>query len=462
LLGASPALAEDLSSPMDPTGGMRDIVVPSPCPGPECRPPTDELAPAAQGPRRVFVNFDAITLNADSSWEDARDNTSLILVTPSKTLPGLRISDPSDGGGLSMSQIEDIIIERMYALYLPYEVELVTSRPSSGNYHMIVFGSTCQQVAGEDCAGISLGDCDDYMPNNVSFVFPTGMEIDDIATTAAHEVGHAFGLGHIDNDEGVMYPSIQWVPPSAFEAGTVPDSSGCGSSYQDSDAVLMSTIGARGADFTPPSVTITSPADGAVVKPGATISVSATDNLAVRTIQLFVAGDLVVERDDPPFEFYMPGSVADGVVVIMAKAYDGNDNMSSHRIVVTVDRTEPECAIDADCPDGKHCESEFCVPDDVAPDLGELGDPCTSNADCSSGTCAQIGSDARCTQECTDDGGCPGGFECRGAIVCWPAEPDEEGEPAKNIFTCAVSERGSTPTLLVLLLAFAFALRRRR
>ena len=461
--GAGVAHAKDGADLGPVVGPIDDIVVPSPCPGPTCSPPADfEPAPHALGLRRVYVNFDAVTITRDTTWEDARDNTSLILTTASRTLPGLRLSDISDAGGYTLAQLEGFIIEDMYALFAPYEVELVTTRPSSGTYHMIVFGSTCSAVAGHSCVGISLGDCDDYMPANVSFVFPTGQEQRDIATTAAHEVAHAFGLGHTEDTDDVMYPSILFSPPDSFGAGPVPDDSGCGASYQNSHQLLLDTIGERGADFTKPTVSITSPTSGATILPGSTIRVTATDNVVVDRVQLLLNGSTVSTKTEGPYDFGVPPSTPNGALDITVYAFDLSGNLGSATVNVTVDNGAPECISNSDCAVEDHCQDGACVPDeDTGPVPGELGAECNSNAECLSGVCATARGENRCSQRCEDAGGCPDGFECLGETACWPAEESDE-EPAKSIFNCSVGGERASPTLLLLALAVFAAGRRRR
>ncbi len=455
----SAAQAEGFGDPLAPLVGLGDIVVPSPCPGPGCNPP-DDYDPLAQGLRKVFVNFNSVTLTRDTTWEDSRDNTSLILITSSKTLPGLRISDPSDTGGMSLTAIKNAIIERMYILYAPYEVEFVTTRPSSGNYHMIVFGSTCSSVAGSDCAGISLRDCTDYMANNVSFVFPTDMRLDDIATTAAHEVGHALGLAHTSDTDDVMYPTILWSLPDGFGAGSVPDDGGgCGgASYQDSHGVLLDTIGDRGADFEKPVVNITSPNDGATVTPGSFIGVTVTDNFVVDRVELILGGSKVAEKTSAPYQFIIPTPTPDGPLPITIYAYDLSNNLGVDRVDVTVDRGAPECLNNSHCAEEEHCADEVCVPDeDPAP--GELGSECASNNECATEMCATVADVSRCTQSCAADTECPEGFECKGGAACWPVEEKEE-EP-EEVPMCGIAGDYSTPTLLFLLGIIALASRRR-
>ena len=90
----------------------------------------------------------------------------------------------------------------------------------------------------------------------------------------------------------------------------------------------------RQADTTPPSVTITSPANGAKVRRGSTITLaaSATDNVAVSKVEFYVNGSLLCTRPSAPYSCsWKAPSGAKRTYQIVAKAYDpaGNTSTSS-------------------------------------------------------------------------------------------------------------------------------------
>src|SRR5690606_15995224 len=117
--------------------------------------------------------------------------------------------------------------------------------PTSGTYHMVVFGGTCQGVIGENCAGIAPLDCTDFSPSNIVFAFPQGLRAVDLATTATQEMAHAFGLTHTVDTTDFMYPFIQQQLPYHYGAGAIPskDQPGCGgANFQDSHEKLLSIV----------------------------------------------------------------------------------------------------------------------------------------------------------------------------------------------------------------------------
>ena len=85
----------------------------------------------------------------------------------------------------------------------------------------------------------------------------------------------------------------------------------------------------------------------------------------------------------------------------------------------------PTCARDEDCGDAKICLANSCQPEPFS--TGGVGAACTTNTECASAQCGQVGEDRRCVSACTASANdCPSGFDCLsvGASggACWPAE----------------------------------------
>ena len=97
-----------------------------------------------------------------------------------------------------------------------------------------------------------------------------------------------------------------------------------------------------------------------------------------------------------------------------------------------------------------------------APDLGIIGELCTSNAECASGVCALSGAEGTCSRLCSAEDLCGSGYECvrvdTNNAVCLPAAVEEE--PRKK---GGCSAGGGTPAgALAFVMAIVFAARRRR
>ena len=88
------------------------------------------------------------------------------------------------------------------------------------------------------------------------------------------------------------------------------------------------------ADATAPVVTITSPANGQRVSKVVAISVSASDNVGVTKVELYVDGALTATSQTAPFSTkWNPKPAARGARVLQAKAYDAAGNSALSQIV---------------------------------------------------------------------------------------------------------------------------------
>lgn len=435
------------------------LMITPPCPGPLCEQP-DSREPAAQGLRVVYLNFEGVTLTSSTNADSGPTNTSYIIsatTAPGSTrfIPPFSPSDLGSTGGLSRDQIIQRVIDRLYASHQAFDVQFVTTRPASGPYSMVVIGGDCQSVAGANCAGVALLDCSDNNPSNVSFVFPPGLRVDDLATTAAQEAAHAFGLSHTTDTGDIMYPSILQSVPSSFGAGSIPqgDSSCGGGSFQDSYQLMLSTIGARGQDTVPPAVAINQPQAGAVVNPGDTVDASAMDFSAITEVSLVIGGETISLASQPPYTFIVPDTTAKGNVMLEVRAIDEQGNTGTDSINVYVSGPDDVPCDSGACPDGLVCVSDICIDRSG----GGLGSLCTASSECDSGICASLDGEQRCSTTCDSTAPCPAGFECVDDTACWPSS----GSDNPFVGLCAAGGRGQGAAGLLVLLAL-LALRRRR
>jgi len=92
-----------------------------------------------------------------------------------------------------------------------------------------------------------------------------------------------------------------------------------------------------------------------------------------------------------------------------------------------------ECQQGEACaPDGPSCGS--CLPAESVDGPRGLGEPCETNADCSSDACANVPGDHYCTARC--DGSCPSGFHCAEG-ACLRGDLGTDGEPCEVDAECA-------------------------
>lgn len=439
-----------------------------PCKSSDCWPDGVQPTPQGIGLRTVYLNFDGVTLTSTSNGpDDATSNRTWMInsvVSPGNTLtiPPFNWNDlGSLSGANNPQEIIDYTLAELRSYHQPYNVQFTTTRPSSGTYHMVVFGGSCAGVVGSSCAGIAPLDCNDFSPSNIVFAFPGGLRAVDLAPTAAQELAHAFGLSHTYDTSDIMYPQIQSSLPEGYGAGAIPpeDQGPCGNgSYQDSHAKLLSIVGSQGEDGTPPSVLITSPSNGDVIEVGTPIEANIIDDSAIVKVELILNNQVMGSKSGPPFDFKIPANAPLGQVRVELEATDAWDNVSGHRVTVYIGTGDEEPCNNGQCPAGKSCaEDNLCYSDDPG-SSGALGDVCSDNDECDSSTCATVGEESRCSQTCTADTSCPDGFECLSDTACWPKK--DGGEP--GLCSLSGSGPGALSTLGFLLFAIVFSGRRRR
>jgi len=141
--------------------------------------PTPSPNPAS-GAHVYYLNFDGQTLTAGP--DDPVTNSSQ-LVFGTTTLPAYLAGDPQ-----RTTKIQAMVSE-VTAILAPYDIAVVTARPASGSYDMLVAGGISPFGAGEPFAALS--DCTGARPNHVALMF-------DVSTghDAARRIIGSLGIGH--------------------------------------------------------------------------------------------------------------------------------------------------------------------------------------------------------------------------------------------------------------------------
>jgi hypothetical protein len=95
-----------------------------------------------------------------------------------------------------------------------------------------------------------------------------------------------------------------------------------------------------GTDITPPSVSITSPVNGSSVSSTISVAVSASDNVGVSNVTLYVDGAVLTSDASAPYSFSLnTATLSSGVHTVSATARDAVGNSNSNAIQVTVNTT---------------------------------------------------------------------------------------------------------------------------
>ena len=399
-------------------------------------------------PTIVFLNFDGATIKpgADSN---SQTNTSY-LTQEQVELPafdGAAFGLPRDGAIAT-------VVAHLRDIFGGFDVVFVTDRPQSGEYTMAMIGGRANLLGQEPgVLGLAPQDCqggEDFQLNlnhsDIAFVFSDdaggdGLDLMQLAFATAHELGHAFGLGHVTRSTDIMYSDLDGSSSRSWGASPLADGDkGCdGTGFQDDFAFLWLAVG-HGYPLKPkPEVAITAPGDHTVMDGPVSVSVTASAETVVTGVELWINGSWWAGLQWGPWSFAVP-ELPPGVYALRARATDPYNTATSEAVSVFVPQPVFPCRVDAECGDRWRCRAGACVSPPPSPRDGDLGAACESNDDCVSGRCVSAEFDY-CSRACRDDVGayCPVGYACGGDGYCASAtrvSPGGPGAPCQRAGEC--------------------------
>ena len=187
----------------------------------------------------VYVDFDGATISdCDEYCSDAPGDRSWA------------IGEHFGEDEVTFAPYEDpqgqaLVVARLTATFAPYDVAITTTRPEDGPYTMVIISPT----AGPN-HGVAPLDCSNANQTDIAFVYNLYSSAkwsapEQIARSAAHELGHSFGLEHVVSAKDVMH----WA--SSGDAFTVsaydnahPSGGDClVDGTQDAPAALLNALG---------------------------------------------------------------------------------------------------------------------------------------------------------------------------------------------------------------------------
>jgi hypothetical protein len=238
----------------------------------------------------IFMNRDGGTYTCGDN--DARTNRSTIACGASPANVG-----DWPGSDAEWSQFMACSVD----LFSRFNVTITDVEPASGDYVEAVIGGSPQQVGmGGGVGGVAPYQCG-VIPRAVVYAFADvyfggGNWWRDVCETAAQEVVHAFGLDHeflcadpMTYLSGCGEKTFQDVNAQCGEFE--PRACDCTGATQNSVQEMLDLFGPSGPpvdDPVPPSVSLVSPANGAVLEANSDIQIvaHASDDVGMRSVVL--------------------------------------------------------------------------------------------------------------------------------------------------------------------------------
>ena len=374
-------------------------------------------------------------------FNDSRTNTSSI-PTQAITFP------PYPYGDSSWNQV----MSETRGLLAPFGIEITDQDPGNTPHTEII--ACGQSFVGANVLGIAPFGCG-LVANAIGYAFAENHSGDprELAETIAHEAGHTWTLNHLyDCADPMTY--LSGCGDKAFQdtelscagvasnGGWQQEACSCGGNTQNSYQTLLDYFGPNNALL--PSLSLQSPADGAIVGPGFAIRGAASGANGGESIELYIDGVLQSRLTGGPIDLSAPENISDGphtVQVVVKDQYGRSDEITRE---VTVSAA-------CQCQDGEYCDGEQCLA------FGAVGEGCLGDATCQSGLCATAGETSMCTATCTVGANeCANGTTCVEAGdsgLCWAPEADAG---------CGCRSTGNGQASLWALLLVGFLIRRQR
>lgn len=289
----------------------------------------------------LYINKNGTTLTPGTN--DSRTNRST-LVNQTRAIPAWNVS------ATAWQQIMDCT----RTMWAPFNV-LVTDVDPGNVPHMESIVTTVPGTIGMDpnVGGVSpyLIGCG-AIDNSIVFTFADafGGDPETICEVMGQEMAHSIGLDHemlaSDPMTYLQYNGLQSFKDQAVSCGEYQNRAcglqgECGAS-QNSYQMLMQRVGpAGGGGGAIPEIAITSPANGATVRPGFSVTADATDDGTIARVELWLDGALVDTKTVGPFTFTTSGALTAGVHTVQTVVYDNDDQSSIAQIEVTVSPDAP-------------------------------------------------------------------------------------------------------------------------
>lgn len=162
--------------------------------------------------------------------------------------------------GISDDGVKSRTMDLLRAAFSPYDIAFTSTRPQTGPYTMVMVTAAASQ---RGSAGLAPVDCGNNNPNDIVFVLESeGRPADTMSAIIAHELGHSFGLTHVEPRADYMHWIVTAEPQSftraRFDAAHASEATKCfDGDVQDAPAMLLQALGERGREQPEACTTVT-------------------------------------------------------------------------------------------------------------------------------------------------------------------------------------------------------------
>ena len=315
------------------------------------------IDPGVQGafntPTILFINFDGAVMMGGCG-NDSHNNCSQIINGEILPFPG----DDARKWAVVQAAREDVV---------DFGVIVVAERPpDSQPYAMVMVGEPASGGTGSVGGVAPTIDCGNTNPNITSFAFLVDSGSNTIATVVHQEAAHTWGLEHVDDSTDNLFPTAGGTTDPKYQdvcsqvvSDTMLNPSGgfcnqvhtmfCSSGMQNSYQEMLALFGPPVPDNTAPTITIESPADGAVLDYDEDFELSFTldddrrpailetavafdETIALEELFLNTTISLPVSGGDPPGGH----GLSNGDHTIRVEIVDESGNPASAEVTITI------------------------------------------------------------------------------------------------------------------------------
>lgn len=286
-------------------------------------------------------------------------------------------------------------------------------------YVMIMMGGSWEDTTAGPSGGVAPGaDCEDAGMRNICYAFVNHEGVTTQSNVASQEIGHTMGLGHTYGSDRVMAfgydtnlsidmgygDECTQVLIAAGQSGYCSGINKChcgGDGKQQHDLKTLKAIYAPpGPDLMPPTIAITSPADGATFPEGTPVNVEVDpwDDFGGYGWELVVAqdGEVLAELVDyQAAQAFLLKGLPVGTFTLTARVQDHADQVGEDLITITVQAAGDT---DTDTPTTGADESGGDASSGGSGETGDPGDPgetVDADSDDTSGATAEDGCSCR-------------------------------------------------------------------